>query len=196
MTHRAKPGIVVAVGIIFVGLMAGCAVDPIEELSRKIESPRTITREQAIIALANLRDGRAIELLSDALGNDEELHDNVAVALVKQGRRIPVARETNPVIEQVSKAVKNTHLGEQFRARAIWVLGEIGDRRSKPLLQAVAAGALADATKPIMMQQAAEALEKLGFDSLDRSYELPMGSLAEDLEVIPRVAEMKPAPPT
>ena len=196
MTHRAKPGIVVAVGIIFVGLMAGCAVDPIEELSRKIESPRTTTREQAIIALANLRDGRAIELLSDALGNDEELHDNVAVALVKQGRRIPVARETNPVIEQVSKAVKNTHLGEQFRARAIWVLGEIGDRRSKPLLQAVAAGALADATKPIMMQQAAEALEKLGFDSLDRSYELPMGSLAEDLEVIPRVAEMKPAPPT
>ena len=191
MTHRAKPGIVVAVGIIFVGLMAGCAVDPIEELSRKIESPRTTTREQAIIALANLRDGRAIELLSDALANDEELHDNVAVALVKHGRRIPVARETNPVIEQVSKAVKNTHLGEQFRARAIWVLGEIGDRRSIPLLKG-----LADAQKPIMTQQAVEALEKLGFDSADRSYELPMGSLAEDLEVIPQISEMKPPPPT
>ena len=191
MTHRAKPGIVVAVGIIFVGLMAGCAVDPIEELSRNIESPRTTTREQAIIALANLRDGRAIELLSDALANDEELCDNVAVALVKHGRRIPVARETNPVIEQVSKAAKNTHLGEQFRARAIWVLGEIGDRRSIPLLKG-----LADVQKPIMTQQAVEALEKLGFDSADRTYELPMGSLAEDLEVIPQISEMKPPPPT
>ncbi len=191
MTHRTKPGIVVAVGIIFVGLMAGCAVDPIEDLSRKIESPRTTTREQAIIALANLRDGRAIELLSDALANDEELCDNVAVALVKHGRRIPVARETNPVIEQVSKAAKNTHLGEQFRARAIWVLGEIGDRRSIPLLKG-----LADVQKPIMTQQAVEALEKLGFDSADRTYELPMGSLAEDLEVIPQISEMKPPPPT
>jgi len=196
MTHRAKPGIVVAVGIIFVGLMAGCAVDPIEDLSRNIESPRTTTREQAIIALANLRDGRAIELLSDALANDEELCDNAAVALVKHGRRIPVARETNPVIEQVSKAVNNTHLGEQFRARAIWVLGEIGDRRSTPLLQEVAVGALTDAKKPIMVQQAVEALEKLGFDSAGRSYELPMGSLAEDLEVIQQISEMKPPPPS
>ncbi len=196
MTHRVKPGIIVAVGIIFVSLLTGCAVDPIEELSRKIESPRTTTREQAIIALANLQDRRAIELLSDALANDEELYDNAAVALVKHGRRFPVAREPNPVIEQVSKVVKNTHLGEQFRARAAWVLGEIGDRRSKPLLQEVAAGALADAQKPIMVQQAVEALEKLGFDSTGRNYELPMGSLTEDLEVIPQISEMKPPPPS
>ncbi len=194
MTHRAKPGIVAAMVIIIVSLMVGCAVNPIEELSRNIESPRTTTREQAIIALANLRDSRAIELLSDALTNDEELYDNIAVALVKQGRRIPVARQTNPVIERVSKVVKNTHLGEQFRARAIWVLGEIGDRCSKPLLQQVAAGSLADPKKPIMMEQAAEALEKLGFDSTGRSYELPMGSLAEDIEVIPQLSQMKPPP--
>ena len=194
MTHRAKPGIIAAMGIICVSLMVGCAVDPIEELSRNIESPRITTREQAIIALANLPDSRAIELLSDALTSDEELYDNVAVALVKQGRRIPLTRETNPVIEQVSKAVKNTHIGEQFRARAIWVLGEIGDRRSVPLVQQVAAGSLADPTKPIMMEQAAEALEKLGFNSTGRSYELPMGSLAEDLEVIPQISQMKPPP--
>ena len=196
MTHRARPGIIVAVGVIFVGLMAGCAGDPIEELSRNIESPRTTTREQAIIALVNSQDRRAIELLVDALANDEELHDNAAVALVKHGRRIPATSETNPVVEQIAKVVKNTYIGEQFRARATWTLGEIGDRRSIPLLQEVAAGALADAKKPIMMQQAAEALEKLGFDSAGRSYELPMGSLAEDLEVIPQISEMKPPPPT
>ncbi len=196
MFRGVKAGVVVAVGIIFVGLMAGCAVNPIEELSRNIESPRTTTREQAIIALANLRGARAIELLSAALANDEELYDNVAVALVKHGRGIRVTGETNPVIEQVSKVVENTHIGEQFRARAIWVLGEIGDRRSKPLLQEVAAGSLGDAKMPIMMEQAAEALEKLGFNSRGRSYELPMGSLAGDIEVIPQISEMKPPPPS
>jgi len=188
--HRTKPGIVAAVGIVFVGLVAGCAVNPIEELSRNIESPRTTTREQAIIALANLRDSRAIELLSDALTSDEELYDNVAVALVKHGRRFPVDRETNPVIERISKIVKNTHIGEQFRARAIWVLGEIGDRRSIVVLIDAPGGA----QTPILEQQRVEALEKLGFDSAGRSYELPMGSLAEDLEVIPQISQMRPPP--
>ena len=180
-----------AVAMIFAGLMAGCAVDPIEELSRKIESPRTTTREQAIVVLANLRGGRSIELLSDALAGDEELCDAAAVALVKHGRRIQAARETNLVVERVGKVVSNAHIGEQFRARAVWVLGEIGDRRSIPLLKDMAA----DAAAPILQQQAVEALEKLGFDSAGRSYELPMGSLAEDLEVIPQISEMKPPPP-
>jgi len=190
MMYRARPSIVMAVGIIFASLMAGCAVNPIEELSRKVESPRTTTREQAILALANLRGGRSIELLSDALAGDEELCDAAAVALVKHGRRIQTARETNPVVEQVSKVAKNTHIGEQFRARAVWVLGEIGDRRSIPLLKDMAA----DAAAPILQQQAVEALEKLGFDSAGRSYELPVGSLAEDLDVIPQISEMKPPP--
>ncbi len=188
MTPRAKPGIVVAGGIILVGLIAGCAVNPIEGLSRKIESPRTTTREQAIIALANLQDRRSIELLAEALADDEELHDNAAVALVKHGRRIPVARETNPVVEQVSKVVSNTHIGEQFRARAVWVLGEIGDRRSIPLV-------VSGEQTPILGQQCVEALEKLGFGSVGRSYELPMGSLVGDLEVIPQISEMKPPSP-
>ncbi len=190
MTHR-RPNIIVAVGIVFTGLIiAGCAVDPIEELSREIESPRTATREQAIIALANLQDRRAIELLAEALSDDEELCDAAAVALVKHGRRIPVARETNPVVEQVNKVANNAHIGEQFRARAVWVLGEIGDRRSIPLLKAMTIAA----ETPILAQQRTEALEKLGFDSVGRSYELPMGSLAGDLEVIPQISEMKPPP--
>ncbi len=185
----------VAVGALLaavLGALAGCAVDPIEELNRKVESPRVSTREQAILSLANLRDRRAVKLLIDALAGDEELYDAAAVALVKHGRQIQTSRERNPVVEQVSEIVSNTHLPEPFRARAVWTLGEIGDRRSIPLLKEVTAGSLADATKPIMKQQAVEALEKLGFDSAGHSYELLMGVLVGDLDVIPEIKEMQP----
>jgi len=192
MTQVVRVAAVGALLAAVLGTLAGCAVDPIEELSRKVESPRVSTREQAILSLANLRDKRAVELLIDALAGDEELYDDAAVALVKHGRQIQTSREKNPVVEQVSEIVSNTHLPEPFRARAVWTLGEIGDRRAKPLLQEVIGGSLADGTKPIMMQQAAEALEKLGFDSAGRSYELPMGVLAGDLDVIPEIKEMQP----
>ena len=175
-----------------VGILPGCGVPPIEDLSRKVESPKVVTREQAIVDLANLRDRRAIELLTEVLSGDEELYDKAAVALVKQGRQIEVTAQENPVAEQVSKVLENTYLAEQFRARAAWTLGEIGDRRAIPILKEAAFASLADATKPIMKQQAAEALEKLGFNSAGRAYELPMGTLTDDLELIPDILPMQP----
>ncbi len=196
MTQVVRTVEVVALLTVVLGTLVGCAVDPIEELSRQVESPRTSTRERAIIDLANLQDRRAVELLIDALAGDEELYDDAAVAVVKHGRQVQTSREKNPVVEQVSEIVKKTHVPEPFRARAVWALGEIGDRRAKPLLQEVVGGSLADPKKPIMKQQAVEALEKLGFDSAGRSYELPIGSLAEDIEVIQQISEMKPPPPT
>ena len=196
MTQVVRTVEVVALLTVVLGTLVGCAVDPIEELSRQVESPRTSTRERAIIDLANLQDRRAVELLIDALAGDKELCDDAAVAVVKHGRQVQTSREKNPVVEQVSEIVKKTHVPEPFRARAVWTLGEIGDRRAKPLLQEVVGGSLADPKKPIMKQQAVEALEKLGFDSAGRSYELPIGSLAEDLEVIRQISEMKPPPPT
>ena len=177
---------------ILLGVLAGCGEDPIEDLSRKVESPKIASREQAIVDLANVRDRRATELLSEALSGDDDLYDKAAVALVKQGRQIKVTEREIPVIEQVSKVLENTYLAEQFRARAAWTLGEIGDRRAIPILKEAAFASLADATKPIMMQQAAEALEKLGFNSTSRAYELPMGTLADNLELIPDILPMQP----
>ncbi len=181
--------VTVMIGII-AGILAGCAMDPIEDLSRKVESPKVTTREQAIVTLANLVDRRAIKLLGEAIASDDELCDKAAVALVKHGRRLKTTEPENPVVAQVSEVLENIHLGERFRARAAWTLGEIGDRRAIPLLKEVALGLLVDATKPIMTQQAAEALEKLGFNSESRALELPMGSLADELEIIPDISPL------
>ena len=183
--------VTVIIGIV-AGLVGGCAVPPIEELSRKVESPQVSTREQAIVGLANLLDGQAIKLLAKTLASDKELCAQAAVALVKHGRQVEITERENPVVAQVSEVLKNTHLGEQFRARAAWALGEIGDRRAIALLKEVASGSLADERKPIMKQQAAEALAKLGFDSEGRAFELPMGSLASKLEIIPDISPLQP----
>ena len=183
--------VAVMIGIV-AGLLGGCAIPPIEELSRKIESPQVSAREQAIVALANLADRQAIRLLTEALSSDGKLCDKAAVALVKHGRQIEVTERENPVVAQVSEVLENTHLGEEFRARAAWTLGEIGDRRALPLLKEAAAGSLADAKKPVMKQQAAEALEKLGFNSAGRAFELPMGLLEDDLEVIRDILPLQP----
>ena len=187
MRHTVRLLGAIAIIGIAVAILAGCAEDPIEDLSRKVESPKVASREQAIVDLANLRGRRAIELLTEVLSGDEELCDKAAVALVKHGRQIKVTERESPVIEQVSKVLENTHLAEQFRARAAWTLGEIGDRRAIPILKLTA-----DAIKPIMTQQAVEALEKLGFNSTSRAYEFPMGALADDLALIPDILPMQP----
>jgi len=190
MRQSVRVAVAVVIVVVIAGVLVGCAVNPIEELSRKIESPRTTTREQAIVDLANLKGRRVVELLIDALAGDEELYDDAAVALVKQGRQVRAGGAENPVVEEVSEIVKKAYVPEPFRARAIWTLGEIGDRRAVPLLQGISLSP--DVTKPIMMQQVTEALEKLGFYSEGRSYELPMGTLAGDIDVIPEIRDMKP----
>ena len=67
-----------------------------------------------------------------------------------------------------------------------------GDRRALPLLKEAATGSLADKRQPVMKQQAAEALEKLGFNSAGRAFELPMGLLEDDLEVIRDILPLQP----
>lgn len=183
---------IVIVGLI-AGIIAGCAVDPIEDLSHKIESPNSTVRQQAIVDLTNLSNSRTVELLTDALSVDKELCDQAAVALVKLGRQVEVTEKDNPVVTKVSEVLENTYISEQFRARAAWTLGEIGDRRAISLLEEVAFYSFADATKPVLIEQATQALEKLGFTSEGRAYELSMGTLQDGLEVIPAI---EPLPPT
>ncbi len=146
---RLSAGLALAVAF----LLAGCAVDPMEQLEQDIESQDVTVRQRAVLALANLRDDRALDALVDVLQGDEEVCDLAGVALVKKGREWPKEKKPNAVVEAVGKVAKNTHLLEKVRARACWVLGEIGDREAVPILK----GLLAD-TKTAVKDQAKIAL--------------------------------------
>jgi HEAT repeat protein len=179
--------LVLAVAAITV--IAGCAVDPMEQLSQDTDSLDKDVRSQAVLALANLKDDRATDSLVDVLQSDEEMCDYAGVALVKKGREWPAEKKPNAVVDAVARVAANTHLLDKVRARACWVLGEIGDRQAVPNLK----GLLADPIVPVA-EQAKKAEEKLGYFTDGRAYNIPMGDLKGKLDVIQEPKAVVPPP--
>ena len=176
-------------------LLAGCSVDPMERLTEDIKSQDVEKRRAAVLALANLDDTRALDSLIDVVSSDDELCDMAGVALVKKGREVdePDPKKPNPVIDEVAKVLNNAHLAETFRARAAWAIGEIGDRRGIPALQA-GQGALTGAKPATLVRDTSKsALEKLGFFPVGRKFDIPMGSLEGPREVLPEAPPLAPA---
>jgi len=179
--------IAVAMALTVLALLTGCALDPIERLSEDIKSQDQKVRETAVLRLANIDDDRTIDLLAEVLESDDEVFDMAAVALVKKGREVkePDPKKPNPVVETVGKVLKNAHLAEKFRTRAAWVLGEIGDRRAIPPLQAGQAALTGDKEALLVRDMSKQSLEKIGFFSDGRKFDLGMGTLEGELSTLP-----------
>jgi HEAT repeat protein len=175
-------------------LISGCALDPMEKLSEDIDSEDVAVRKAAVLQLANLRDDRAIEALVEVLVNDEVLYDMAGVALVKQGRDVVTKRKPDPIITMAGNAMKNIHSSLGNRARAAWVLGEIGDREAVPVLREGTTTKTAAAEEAVPVQdQAKLSLKKLGNDSDGQAFELPMGTFTSgEVSVLPKVKSVEP----
>ncbi len=171
----------IGLGVLSALFLLSCGVDPIETLSQQIKSPDALARKAAVLELANLDDPRASKLLTDALESDEAVYDQAAVALVKRGRAMLQRPKENPVVKQVAEVLKSDLVAPNFRARAAWVLGEIGDRRAIPDLKG-AAGA-----PESIGAEATHALQKLGYTAEGRSFDLGTGLLVGRLETFPPV---------
>ena len=184
MPRLSTSSISMVLMVIIAPLLVGCAVDPMEQLSQQVELPDETAKQQAILTLAGLRDSRAVDALIDVLQSDEQMYDQAAVALVKQGRAVQKSRKTNPVTEKVGEVVGKGYVGEKFRARAAWVLGEIGDRQTIEVLTAAAGYGPGFS---LVVEQANKALDKLGYTSEGRPYEISQGALAGQVQVLPAI---------
>lgn len=159
-------------------LLSGCGLDPMERLNEDIEAEDIQIRRTAVLTLANLDDRRAVLALSEVFEDDDELRDMAAVALVKKGREQVTDQKPDPIIEGIAALANNIHLSEIVRARAAWILGEIGDREAIPALKiATAAKTAGGANALLVREQATQALEKLGYQETGREFEMAMGSL-------------------
>lgn len=175
--------------------ISGCALDPMERLSEDIDSMDANVRKQAVLELANLDDERAIEALVEVLESDEEVFDMAGVALVKQGRENVTEEKPDPVLTMVAGVMKNVHLPVGNRARAAWVLGEIGDREAVAHLRAGAGALLANGQAAVPVQdQAKLSLKKLGDASDGAPYEIAMDTFkkGEPVESLPEVPPVAP----
>ncbi|MFO7945786.1 MAG: hypothetical protein R6V19_03090 [Armatimonadota bacterium] len=185
---RLRYAAVVIALLVTTMLMGGCAIDPMEQLSADIQSQDITTRTRAIQEMANLNDPRTTDELIGVLEKDSEVADIAAVALVKKGREMERehanGQQTNEIVEEVATIMNNPHLAQQFRARAAWTLGEIGSREAvAPLLTGKAATAGA-APADLVRKYATQALEKLGYYSEGRAFEIAMGELRGQVDVL------------
>jgi len=169
-----------ALVLVIAGGLTGCAIDPMVRLNEDIESENVEVRREAVLILANLDDPRSIVALNEVFEDDDELRDMAAAALVKKGREEVTDRKPDPIIEGIAALANNVHLSEIVRARAAWILGEIGDREAIPALKTASAAKLAN-TQPatLVREQATQALEKLGYKTAGRAFEIPMGTLED-----------------
>lgn len=187
--------IVIAAGLLVTLLITvGCAIDPMIRLEEQVEAEDVEVRRSAVLALANLDDQRTVLTLTDVLERDEELRDMAAAALVKKGRELVTDRKPDPIIEGIAALANNVHLEQEVRARAAWMLGEIGDREAIPALKTASGARLTDGSAaPLVREQANHALEKLGYKSDGRPFEIPMGSVEnQQLTTIPTPKPLQP----
>lgn len=176
-------------------ILSGCALDPMERLSEDIDSQDPAVRKAAVLELAKLDDERAIEALVEVLESDEVAFDMAGVALVKQGRENVTEEKPDPVLTMVAGVMNNVHLPVGNRARAAWVLGEIGDREAIPALRGGAAAKLANTLPAVPVQdQAKLSLKKLGDASDGAPYEISMDTFKKG-EVLDKLPEVPPVAP-
>ena len=187
-THRSltNTSALAAVAVLAL-LMSGCGLDPMERLNEDIEAEDIQIRKAAVLTLANLDHQRAVVALSEVFEDDDELRDMAAVALVKKGREQVTDEKPDPIIDGIAALANNIHLSEDIRARAAWILGEIGDREAITALKtATGAKTGSGAVAQLVRDHATQALEKLGYQEVGRELEMALGSLEDQtLTVIP-----------
>ncbi|HCA45906.1 MAG TPA: hypothetical protein DEP45_00740 [Armatimonadetes bacterium] len=183
----ATAGIALAALALLAMVMTGCGLDPMERLNEDIEAEDIQVRKAAVLTLANLDDQRAVVALSEVFEDDDELRDMAAVALVKKGREQVTDEKPDPIIDGIAALANNVHLSEVVRARAAWILGEIGDREAITALKtATGAKTGSGAVAQLVRDQATQALEKLGYQEVGREFEMALGSLEnQTLTTIP-----------
>ncbi len=155
-------------------LGAGCAVDPIEKLEDELDKQEVHARVAAVHDLQDEKDERSIELLVETLESDPDLLEQAGNALVIKGRewerKHPNKKKTeqNPVTEAVGQSAKDMHLDAAVRAKACWILGEIGDRDALAVLGVKKD----DPNSQRVRNEALLARAKLGFEAAAQRMEM------------------------
>lgn len=153
--------------------LCGCSPDPADRIENGLVSRNRTLRADAVASASGLDDARTLALLVDTLENDDDLLDATARALVLRGREWERAHggrgkaRMNPVIAAVGETAAKRNLAASVRAKAVFVLGEVGSRRAKPQ---IADAASADSMA--VQREQARALDKLGFTDTARAFEV------------------------
>ena len=162
-----------AVGVLLLPVFLGCAIDPVEKIEDDLAARDPAIRGAAVESAGRCGDPASLGLLIEPFEADPELLDPAAHALILRGRRWDKAHprhrwdKGNPVIAAVGATAAKAHLEPEVRARACFVLGEIGSRKAKPFLLAAYGG-----DSMAVQREQARARDKLGFTNNAVAFEV------------------------
>ena len=154
-------------------LLSGCATNPLDRIRDEAVSRSPALRRAAVKLAGECPDPDALGVVIDALEADDEIRAAAAHALILRGREWERGHgrtnwtKANPVIAAVGETAAKVHLDGATRAKAVWVLGEIGSRKAKDAI----AGAYGDDSMAVQHEQA-RARDKLGFTGTAVAYEV------------------------
>ena len=165
---RATGGVAIAALLI----ASGCAVDPLDRLAADLDA-NPDSRTSAARELADMTNRESLERLIESFRDYPDTRETTAAALVYRGREwkaqhpnLPKGR-MNGVVTRLGEVAADRHLGASVRAKAVWCLAEIGDRRAKPCItSAYGADSMA------VQAEVTVSLQKLGFTEEAHGMEL------------------------
>lgn len=147
--------------------LSGCAADQTALLLEQLSYGEPEARKQAASQLGACRGEQVVEALLQVVTSDDCAAVPAAKALVEQGRWI-AANSPNALPELLDRLGSDAAgwISDEAKDRCSWVLGEIGERSAIPVL------------KEIGSDQANRSLEKLGYCSAGRPFDIPMDATA------------------
>ena len=156
----------VGIAACLAAMLSGCAVPPEEALADTMQGATLPARLEAVTGLCELNSRASLEALLEAFEMDPETREEVASALVLRGRRWYAQHgqkpglNTNRVIDHMAFLAARSDIDPSIRAKAVWVIAEIGDRHAKDEIAAAYAG-----DSQAVSEEVSRSLDKLGFTS-------------------------------
>jgi hypothetical protein len=148
-------------------VLSGCSVSPVPELRDALDRPAPQGKVDAVESLCALDSRESAEALIHAFKHDLAPREATASALVIRGRRwFAKTRHkrkkgephTNRVIMGMGEIAAGSNVDADLRAKAVWVMAEIGDRKADAEIKAAHTD---DSTA--VAREVAISREKLGF---------------------------------
>jgi len=128
----------VVVALAIVVMLSGCSVSATEQAISNLNTNTPETRLDAIVALSDAGEPRGIIRLVETFVDYPDTREEAAKALVYAGREIANAHPEGPidtgasaniVVTEVWKVAVNSNVDHSIRAKSVWVLAEMCDRR-------------------------------------------------------------------
>ena len=140
----------------------GCSVNAADVAIDDMDERDEAVQLAAIERISKQESKRSCIRLIEAFEDNASTREEVAKALVRRGREFytehPNSRSGNLVVVKLGELAARADLNPSIRAKAVWVMAEVGDRAARGCIEGAYAG-----DSVAVGEEVGRSLDKLGF---------------------------------